>query len=110
MTDKHERLLRFIDNYNGSIHIKASRYGGGWMCLLMMEEDYDDALFGVFDDMTAGDPEMIRAREYLMSKENQRHRMFVFVDHRDNPHEAMSHAFELAIEVCDIKHTAEVDV
>jgi hypothetical protein len=79
---------RLIDN--GEIWIKPARYGGGWMCMIVMTEDMDGEMHDLLGDMNGGDTEMIGAERVLNDAVIQLESRFVFVNHASTPERALS--------------------
>lgn len=62
-----------MDYCNGEIRIKPNRYGGGFICVILLLERMgdEDEWWGRWDDMTGCDPEWDRARGYFEDPKNQ---------------------------------------
>ena len=65
--------LTAIEGCNGHIRLQANRYGGGWMCVILLEElftDEEEHVFNeMFDDMVGGDNDYFNAKEYFENHE-----------------------------------------
>ena len=83
-----------IYNRNGSIHIQPGRYGGGWICLVALDEYDIETVFESFWDLTAGDNEYFQARDSFRAKEN-----CILVEYAESPEDALRIALREALAI-----------
>jgi hypothetical protein len=100
MSVNRDYILNAISGSNGEIRIQGVRYGEGWYCLLILQEQFP-AVDDTWYDLICGDNDYFEAEKTFKYAENVNGD--VFLRRGDTIEAAIDAAFEAAAERID-KH------
>lgn len=85
----HAKFISSLEALSSEIRLQPCRYTGEgrWVCVTAMDE-MDESFWMKFEDLTAGDNDYIRARDWLEDEANQKKGWFS-IGYGEAPHIAM---------------------